>query len=186
MRRKRSNGQRRLGEIERDVLSELTFGDLLYSMLASGRSTRRFYKLARDQANYRYRRRKAIERLIEEEYMRLQGERLSLTTKGTDSLGDVVQKTYNLLHNSTLWDGRWRFVPFDIPERYGYLRDKIRDILKRSGFVKLQHSIWIFPYDCADMAALLKADPKLNKYILYGVIERVEIDEKFKKMFKLR
>lgn len=64
------------------------------------------------------------------------------------------------------WDRKWRMVIFDIPEaRKGY-RNVLRDSLKRIGFLKVQHSVWIYPYDCEELVALLKADYHLGKEVI--------------------
>jgi len=175
---------RQLGAIERDVLNELTFGDLLYGFLLSSRSTKRFYKLARERANHRYRRKLAIERLMELDYIHARGERLNITGAGQNALGQAVGKTLNLLKTKT-WDHKWRIATFDIPEAYAPLRNKVRTILKRAGFVKLQHSIWIFPHECEEVVQLIKTESRLSKYILYGVLDRIEDENRLKKLFHL-
>lgn len=175
---------RKLGSIERDVLNELSFGDLMYGFLLSARSTGRFYKLARERAASRYRNKRAIERLIELEHVRAVGGRLSITKSGRDALGATVSKTFNLLANKK-WDHKWRIATFDIPEKYAALRNKVRDILKKAGFVKLQHSVWIFPHDCEELVQLLKKESQLSNYILYGVLERIEDENRLKKLFRL-
>jgi len=48
------------------------------------------------------------------------------------------------------WDGEWRIVIFDIPERFKKAREALRNKLKDLGFVKLQESVFIFPYECED------------------------------------
>ena len=48
------------------------------------------------------------------------------------------------------WDGKWRLVLFDIPERKRALRDALRIKLKYLGFKELQHSVHILPYPCKD------------------------------------
>jgi len=175
---------RKLGSIERDVLNELSLGDLLYVFLLSSRSTRRFYKLARERAAYRYRCKRAVERLIELEHVRAVGGRLSITKSGRDVIGVTISRTLDLLANKK-WDHKWRIATFDIPEKYAALRNKVRDILKKAGFVKLQHSVWIFPHDCEELVQLLKKESQLSNYILYGVLERIEDEERLKKLFQL-
>ena len=80
--------------------------------------------------------------------------------------GETIERTLKLLKTS-IWDHKWRLVVFDIPEKYATLRDKVRTILKRSGFVKLQQSVWVFPH------------------ILYGVLDRIEGEESLRKIFHL-
>ena len=180
--RKRGRG---LGAIERDILEELTLGDLMYSFLLSGRSTKHFYRLTRERADYRYRRKLAIERLKESNFVQERGERLSITGAGKNALGDIVRATLKLLKTRT-WDRKWRIVIFDIPEKYAPLRNKVRDILKAAGFVQLQQSVWVFPHECEELVRLLKDESNLSQYILYGVLERIEDEDRLKRLFKLR
>ena len=48
------------------------------------------------------------------------------------------------------WDGEWRIVIFDIPEKFKKAREALRIKLKELGFLKLQESVFIFPYECED------------------------------------
>ncbi len=181
----KSGRRHRLGLIERDILDELTFGDLLYSTLLSARSTKRFYKLARERATYRYHRKLAIERLKECAFVQERGERLSITDAGRSVLGTAVEATRRLLGVKP-WDYKWRIAAFDIPEKYESLRRKVRSVLKDAGFVKLQQSIWVFPHDCEELVQLIKKESGLSQFILYGVLERIEGEEQLKKLFRIK
>ena len=174
---------RRLGRIEREILENLSIGDLAYGFFFSARSTKLMHKLARERAMDRYRRKQALERLLEDKFVSESEGRLSITKKGTNALGVAVSKTAKLL--GTKWDGRWRIVIFDIPEEYVALRNRVRSILKRAGFAQLQLSVWIFPYECHELVRLIKEESHLSKYILYGVLESMENAESLKKHFKL-
>ena len=136
-----------LGHLERDVLEKLSAGDLIYGFLLSARSTKRMYRLARERAAYRYRRKKAIEHLIEHRLISGRGEKLSITLSGRRALGILVSETRSKLGHSP-WDGKWRIVTYDIPEQFAVLRRKVRTVLKRAGFVQLQQSLWIYPHEC--------------------------------------
>jgi DNA-binding transcriptional regulator PaaX len=83
------------------------------------------------------------------------------------------------------WDGRWRVLIFDIPERRKIMRDKIRRTLHNLGFVRLQDSVWIFPYDCEEYVALLKADFKIGKDVLYMIVDELESDGGLRERFSL-
>ena len=48
------------------------------------------------------------------------------------------------------WDGEWRIVIFDIPERFKKAREALRMKLKELGFRELQKSVLVFPYECED------------------------------------
>ena len=48
------------------------------------------------------------------------------------------------------WDGEWRIVIFDIPERFKKAREALRNKLEDLEFIKLQESVFVFPYECED------------------------------------
>ena len=185
MTRRRQKRRRGLGRIDRNILEELTIGDLLYAHLLSATLSGRFYKLARERANERYRRKRALERLEEMEYIKRVGERLSLTQKGATAIGEMASKTRCLL-DTEQWDDKWRIATYDIPEKYAALRNKVRDVLKKAGFIQFQRSIWIFPHHCEELVQLIKTESRLADYIFYGVLERIEDEDRLKKLFKLK
>lgn len=53
------------------------------------------------------------------------------------------------------WDGRWRIVLFDIPEKNRFGRDVLRSKLRDLGFFQLQKSAFVYPYPCADTLDIL-------------------------------
>lgn len=84
------------------------------------------------------------------------------------------------------WDGRWRVVLFDIPERRRGIRNRLRLFMQEYGFVRLQDSVWIYPYDCEDLIALAKANLRIGFDVLYMIVERVERDAHLREHFGLR
>lgn len=83
------------------------------------------------------------------------------------------------------WDRRWRMVIFDIKEARKRDRVRIRTILQRLGFLRAQDSVWIFPYDCEEFVALIKAEMKLGRDVLYVIADAIEYDRPFREHFGL-
>jgi len=83
------------------------------------------------------------------------------------------------------WDGRWRIVMFDISEKRAPLRQKIRDIMKRLGFARLQDSVWIHPYDCEEIVALIKQDLRIGLEVRYVIADALEYDKPLREHFEL-
>jgi len=83
------------------------------------------------------------------------------------------------------WDRRWRIVIFDIPHTRRALRDRIRGILKRLGFYQLQRSVWVHPYDCEEIVALLKLDMRIRTEIRYIIADAIEYDRPLRHYFGL-
>ena len=57
--------------------------------------------------------------------------------------------------------------------------------MRESGFLCIQGSVWVYPYDCEDLVALLKADLHIGKDVLYTIVEKIENDAWIKKHFNL-
>ncbi len=55
-----------------------------------------------------------------------------------------------------------------------------------TGFVRLQDSVWVFPYDCEDFISLVKAELKIGSAILYMVVEHIENDTHLRAHFGLK
>ena len=83
------------------------------------------------------------------------------------------------------WDKKWRILIFDIREEKKGLREKVRNTLVSLGFKRLQDSVWVYPYDCEDFVALLKADFKIGRDLLYIIADTIENDVRLMKEFGL-
>ncbi len=66
------------------------------------------------------------------------------------------------------------------------MRVHLRRTVKSLGFFRLQDSVWVFPYDCEDFVALLKADLRVGKNALYVIVEKIENDKHLKEHFGLQ
>jgi DNA-binding transcriptional regulator PaaX len=51
--------------------------------------------------------------------------------------------------NNNKWDGKYRIVIFDIPEKRRSARDILRHNLKNWGFIPWQQSVWVTKKNCA-------------------------------------
>ncbi len=83
------------------------------------------------------------------------------------------------------WDRKWRVIIFDIPDKKRKTRDQIRYLFKTAGFYLLQESVWVYPYDCEDIIALLKTDFSIGKNVLYLIAEEIENDRRLREEFNL-
>lgn len=83
------------------------------------------------------------------------------------------------------WDNKWRVIIFDIPNKKRRARDQVRSLFKSAGFHLLQKSVWVYPYDCEDIIALLKTDFGIGKNLLYLIVEELENDKYLREKFNL-
>lgn len=124
-------------------------------------------------------------RLVQKGLLRWEGNKLCLTEKGEKKLHYLSLRDYHM-PTPKKWDERWRVLIFDIPEKRKGLREKIRNTLVMVGFVRLQDSVWIYPYDCEDLITLLKADFKIGKDMLYMIVDTLEYDTPVRQRFDLK
>ncbi|HEY4508745.1 MAG TPA: hypothetical protein VJC13_00465 [Candidatus Paceibacterota bacterium] len=127
---------------------------------------------------------KSRDRLIDNGLLKYENGFLSLTKKGEVKIQILEQQDWKT-DIPRKWDKKWRMLIFDIPEGRRPLRDKIRRTLFSIGFLRLQDSVWIYPYPCEDLVNLLKADFKVGKDLLYLIVDFIENDKNFRKTFNL-
>lgn len=83
------------------------------------------------------------------------------------------------------WDKKWRVIIFDIKEKRRLIRDELRKELVNLGFLKLQDSVWVYPYECEEIIIMLKSYFQIGKDVLQMTVEKIENDKWLKKDFKL-
>ena len=127
---------------------------------------------------------RSLVRLVESGYVVLENGRARLTPKG--------ERFAMLLHDGRIaakkpkrWDGKWRLLVFDVPEKRKYKRERIRSVLIHLGCKRLQDSVWVYPYDLEDVVTLLKTDLRIGKDLLYVIADAIENDAALRAHFKL-
>ena len=83
------------------------------------------------------------------------------------------------------WDGKWRMVLFDIPDRNKKSREVFRFHLKRLGFFQYQKSVFVFPYECADEIDFILEFYGLRPYVRQLLISEIDNDLHLRKNFRL-
>ena len=122
-------------------------------------------------------------KLIENGYIRKDEKGfLFLTPKGKVKL-EYLEPSLSPKGKTKKWDEKWRILIFDIKEKKKATRDKIRRTLNHIGFMRLQDSVWIYPYDCEEYVTLLKSEFKIGKDLLYLIVEEIENSQTIKKYF---
>ena len=82
------------------------------------------------------------------------------------------------------WDGKWRIIIFDIPNKYKQAREALRCKIKELGLRQLQKSVWIYPYDCEDEILFVAEAFEVQKYIEIITAERLLHSKVIKSYFK--
>ncbi len=109
---------------------------------------------------------------------------LKLTVKGKEKLDNYALKNL-VIKKPWHWDKKYRVIIFDIKEFKRKTRDKLRRWLEHLGFVRLQNSVWVYPYECREVIILLKSHFQIGKEVLYMTVDSIENDKWLKKEFNL-
>ena len=102
--------------------------------------------------------------------------------------GEDVALKYNLekmVIPKTKWDKKWRIVMFDIPERLKKIRETLRYQLKRLGFLELQRSVFLLPYECENEFKYITEFYAIKKYVRFVVANRIDNELDLKRRFHL-
>jgi DNA-binding transcriptional regulator PaaX len=131
----------------------------------------------------------ALTRLEHSGLVELSGERgkrqVRITAAGEKMVDAIYAYEYQI-PEPVFWDGKWRLVMFDIREKRRKARTKLRLMLAGAGFVRLQDSVWVYPYACDEFVQLVRAHLSSGTgEMLYFVAEALESDRKLRDHFRL-
>ena len=83
------------------------------------------------------------------------------------------------------WDGEWRIVIFDIPERFKKAREALRMKLKDLGFLELQKSVLVLPYECEDEIDFIVEVFLIRPFVRFVRVKSFTNEEQLKIKFGL-
>ena len=83
------------------------------------------------------------------------------------------------------WDGEWRVVIFDIPERFKKAREALRMKLKDLGFLELQKSVLVLPYECEDEIDFIVEVFLIRPFVRFVRVKSFTNEEQLKIKFGL-
>jgi len=147
--------------------------------------------------NRRYLKKKLDERKIAEILGRLKRNRLAilseengkfkveLTEKGKRVVKEIQFQDMKI-EKPKIWDGKWRIVIFDIPDKYKKrARDALREKLKELEFYPFQKSVWVCPFPCEKEIQFLCELFDITPFVNIITAESIYNDIKLRKYFQL-
>lgn len=85
-----------------------------------------------------------------------------------------------------VWDGLWRIVIFDIPEKHKTARLALRDKLLALGFFQCQKSVYIHPFPCEDEVEFISQFFEVGRFVRYGVLKHITNEAELLLYFNLK
>lgn len=181
--------KRRNRDLQRAALLTVGMAGVI-AVMAVAPNTLQLLETTGINAKLRYRAKTALGKLKhkgEIEFIERDGKKYArLTKRGEQTFALMSEKMGLEDAKPRRWDRRYRLIMFDIPERRKGVRDRLRQEMQGSGFLRIQDSAWLYPYDCEEYVALLKANLHIGKDVLYAVVEEIENDAWIRKHFKLQ
>lgn len=138
-----------------------------------------FHKYDKFRQNDKEKFRKEMYRLkragVVKKYIDKKGEFVEITPKGQKWLKKYFTEQLEI-EQPVKWDKKWRMVIFDIPDRKKTERDILREKLERLGFLKLQESVYVFPFECGNEIEALKKMYLIEPCVQYVLADRIETE----------
>ncbi len=173
------------GELAKEILKGLAIGGLIVASFALPNLLQVFSFFGIKTARERYKMNRILQNLEKQKL-------IDIYEKGKDMVMEITEKgkkrilkykideTY--LIRPKKWDGYWRMIIFDIPERYKKGRDALTRKLKEMEIYPLQKSVFICPFECWDEIDFVSEFFNVRKFVHYFVAK--EIDEKDENFLK--
>src|SRR3989344_6137536 len=109
---------------------------------------------------------------------------ISITDKGKKRFLSYNFETMTILAPKK-WDGKWRIVGFDLPEKKKAAREALRKKMRELGFMTLQKSLLVLPYDCKKEIEFIGEFFGVGKCIVYAEASFINNQEYYKERFNL-
>ncbi|OIN89283.1 hypothetical protein AUJ40_02200 [Candidatus Berkelbacteria bacterium CG1_02_42_45] len=75
------------------------------------------------------------------------------------------------------WDKKWRMVIFDVPEKFRSSRNSLRFKLLSLGLIKIQKSVYVYPFPCTDEIVSLSRSLGIEKSVTVMVADIIQGEE---------
>ena len=130
---------------------------------------------------------RAVKRLHEQKL-------ISITEKKDETIIELSEKGKRKILSYKLeemelkigkWDGWWRMVIFDIPEKNRRGRDYFRSQLKYLNFYLLQESVLVTPWRCRDEVDFVKHLYGVDRHVQLIMAKHFDGEEKVRNYFRV-
>lgn len=179
--------RRRKEDVQRAVLAAVKVAGILSVAIVAPNILQAFPRLlGKQKYKMTFQAKTAVGRLLSGgDLMRDKHNMLRLTKKGERRLAIAVACSEKSARKKRYWDKRFRIVMFDIPQRRRAIRDRLRSLMRGFGFMRLQDSVWVSPYDCEELVTLVKAELRVGNDVLYAVVDQITGGQRIRDRFDL-
>lgn len=109
---------------------------------------------------------------------------LGLTQEGYQAALKTLFENY-YIQKPDKWDGVWRVVIFDVPTSKNRFRDILRERLENMGFLQMQKSVFVSPYECKNELDLICEVYDLWDHVNYFEALNIDNEGELRRSFGL-
>jgi len=110
---------------------------------------------------------------IIEEYVEGKDKFYELSKKGKRIIAAELFKNIKI-NKPDKWDGLWRVIIFDVPEKLRQSRDILRRKLFELNFYQIQKSVYVFPHECTAEISCLSDNLMIGDDVIIMVSEIIQ------------
>lgn len=90
-----------------------------------------------------------------------------------------------MIKKPATWDGKWRLIIYDISKYKKSAQEAFRRIIKELEFLRLQKSVYLFPYPCENEIEFLRQYYGIGDEVMILKVSGLENQEAYRKYFGL-
>ena len=177
------------GELVKDILKSLAFGGVLAAGLALPNIVQLLDFFGVTKSSEKFKIIGAVERMKQNKLVRIYHKDCTDIIEITE-LGKKKVLSYDLenikITRPKKWDGCWRIIIFDIPEKNKKARRALNFKLKNMEFFPLQKSVFVCPFECDDEVEFVAEFFGVKRHIRKILAKKIENDEFLKNFFNLK
>lgn len=107
---------------------------------------------------------------------------ISLTSQGKKKILKYAINDF-IIEKPSRWDGKWRVVIYDVPRTSNKLREILRNTLKGLGFLKIQESVYVIPYECSQQIEFIRHYYRLGEIMNLLTVTKMDYERAYREYF---
>lgn len=111
--------------------------------------------------------------------------KISLRKKGREKAVQLSLESLEI-KKPKKWDRKWRVVIFDIPNKHEQARKILRSTLRNLGFLMIQKSVYIHPFNCKEEIEYIRSEFQVDQYVKLLIVDDLEDAAAFRNNFGLK
>ena len=176
------------GELAKQILKGLAIGGIIATSFALPNIAQILSLFDVGDSRDRYRIKRAIKTLENQRLVNVY-EKNGINVVEITEKGKKKSLIYNIdevkIVRPKKWDGFWRIIIFDVPERFKKARDALSQKLRDMEFYPLQKSVFVCPFDCKNEIDFINEIFNTGKFVHYIVAKEISNEAFLKRHYNL-